>query len=67
MNGANGAIADYVLPTANASSTKLGQGDKMNATIRTVDGGWFQLTLTSTLVNKTAYVIIQLSDEGGKT
>src|SRR5439155_4962754 len=61
----NGAIAEYLLPLRTVTITKLGGGDKLNATVRKIDGEWLQLTLTSTLAAGTGDVIVQLADNFG--
>jgi hypothetical protein len=65
MGGANGAMAQYLLRTSNIWTTRLGEGHRIHATIRSVDDQWFQLTLTSNLDADTGVIIIQLADKRG--
>jgi hypothetical protein len=65
MDGADGGLADYLLPVGNSLITRLGRGDKLNATVRRVQGGWLQLSLTSTLTTRTGHVFLQLANSGG--
>jgi hypothetical protein len=58
----NGVLADYLLPTQDVWVHRLGEGDRRNATIRTVDDQWMQLTLTSTLTTEQAYLYFHVKD-----
>ena len=62
LDGVNGAVVDYLLSPRITLRTKLGEGEKLDATIQKLDGGWLQLTLTSTLVKEMGHVIIQLGN-----
>jgi hypothetical protein len=64
MDGANGAFAEYLLPTRNVWTYRLGQGEKTNGTIRKIDDEWLQLTVTSTLMAETGYVVVQVLGRG---
>jgi hypothetical protein len=58
----NGVLADYLLPTRNVWVNRLGEGDKLNATIEKIDDEWVQLTLTTSLVVDTGYVFVHVKD-----
>lgn len=66
VDGANGALASYLLPTRQVFTTVLGSGQKVHASIQEVDEEWLRLTLTSTVAAQPANVIIQLSDRGNR-
>jgi hypothetical protein len=61
-DGANGAFAEYLLPTRNARVHRLGQADKLNATIQKIDDEWLQLTVTSTLSCERGNVFVHTPD-----
>jgi hypothetical protein len=61
----DGALAEYLLPTRNVWTHRVGQGgDKRSATIRKIDGEWFQLTVTSTVNTEMGYVFVHVLDRG---
>ena len=65
-DGVDGAFAEFLLPTRNVWVRRLGEGDKLNATIQEIDSEWLQLTVTSTFETGTGDVYIHLLDKGGR-
>jgi hypothetical protein len=63
-DGANGVFAEYLLPTRNVWVHRLGQGDKLNATIQKIRDEWLQLTATSTVLTDTGHVFVHIADRG---
>jgi hypothetical protein len=61
-DGANGAFAEYLLPTRNAWVHRLGQADKLHASSQKIDDEWLQLTLTSTVSADKANVFVHVPD-----
>jgi hypothetical protein len=63
-DGANGVFAEYLLPTRNVWVHRLGQGDKLSATIQKIDDEWLQLTVTSTVLTDKGHVFVHIADRG---
>lgn len=62
----NGVIADYFLNAGIAQTNRLGQSEKLHASITKIDDEWQQLTLTSTFSPETGpgYVFVHIGGRG---
>jgi len=60
----NGALVDYLPAGQKVWINRIGAGGKLNATVRPIEGGWFQLTLTASLSTETgSHLFIHLKDQ----
>ena len=65
-DGNNGAIGDYDLSRRDVSATKTGSAQYADAEIQPAAGDWQRLTLTASLHDSRARVLLQIMDrEGG--
>ena len=62
LDGVNGAVVDYLLSPRITMTTKLGKSEQLYVLIEKRDDGWLQVTLTSTLLKDTGFVIVQLEN-----